>query len=306
MYEIPSTTGVIEMPKDVRDYQYSAIFSKVKYPRVFKRDLPNLDIPYQGRVPSCVACCFTFINQYKSYQEDKKELNLSFRKVHAETGSYDRGRHLRGVAKYLQTAGQPEDKYCADDISLSEDSFMSVQLSAKALGNSLKRKIGAYSFVNMEIDSLCQAILESPIAISLGGNNKSWSKHKDQIIRLEGEAKWYHCVALWDYNLDEGWFGIYNWWGDKYRKIDINYSLSGAISFRDLPDEENTMLNLIGDNSTKNQFALGKDGKLRLIYNAETLNDGHDAGNWNKEKVTWLDDISKCERGKDIVHLNSE
>ena len=306
---IPQNPGLEKLPEDKRDFCYSGIFGEEVHPRKFKRELPaGLDIPYQRFVPACVACTFTFINQYKSFLEHGKKLNLSWRKVHAETGEYNKGRHYRTVAKYLQVGGQPQDKYCVDDPTLPENEFMDVQ-STPGDGetqDALKRKIGAYSFVSSNLDELLPALIREPIAIALGGNNKDWARSKE-IIKKENPTVWYHSICLWDYNLDEGWLGIYNWWGDEYRKIDINYPLTGVLSFRDLPDNENIMQKIIGDNLTKNQFALGVDGQIRLIYNRATLEEGHLAGNWNKEQVEWVDGImAKYKRGKDIIFLDNE
>ncbi len=306
---IPTNPGLEKLPEDNRDYQYGGIFGAEKYPRVFKRELPaGLDIPYQRFVPSCVACTFTFINQYKSFQEHGKKLNLSWRKVHAETGEYKKGRHYRTVAKYLQVGGQPQDKYCVDDPTLSAVDFMNNLLSPEGEQDALKRKIGAYSFVSSNLDELLPALVREPIAIALGGNNQSWANTvANSIIKWKSPNDWYHSICLWDYNLDEGWLRIVNWWGDGFRKLDINYPLTGVLSFRDLPDNENIMQKIIGDNLTKNQFALGTDGQIRLIYNRATLEGGHLAGMWNKEQVEWTDGImAKYKKGKDIIFLDNE
>lgn len=50
-----------------------------------------------------------------------------------------------------------------------------------------------------------------------------------------------------------------------------------------------TMLNLYGNEQTKEQYIKGTDGFLHRIANTLTLNDLHDAGIINKEGVVWLD-----------------
>ncbi len=292
-FVIPTNPGLEKLPDDNRDYQYGGIFGAEKYPRVFKRELPaGLDIPYQKQVPSCVACTFTFINQYKSFLEHGKKLNLSWRKVHAETGGYNRGRHYRTVAKHLQIAGQPQDVYCPDLPELSEGNFMDVRLSPEGEKNALKRKIGAYSFVSSNLDELLPALVREPIAIALGGNNKDWSRSKE-IIKKENPTAWYHSICLWDYNLDEGWLGIYNWWGDEYRKLDINYPLTGVLSFRDLPDGKNIMQKIIGleKNGVKTDQYIEANGVKHKLANVAMLEDLHNAGLVDKNLVEWKDKI---------------
>ena len=243
--QIPKNPGLVEMPKDKNDYKYGAIFGVEKtIPRKFKRDLPNgLNVPRQGNVPCCVSACFTFINQYKSCVNDGNNLDLSFRKPHSATGPYERGRYLREIAKYLQSNGQPQDKYCLDDVLLSPADFMNTALSPEGIEDSSKRKIGPYSFVNDgNLDELCSAIIKEPIAGSLGGVNEDWRKPFNEIVKQTATPDWYHCITFWDYNLDEGWLGIYNWWNDGYRRISIDYKLTGSISFEDLPDGDNEIM----------------------------------------------------------------
>lgn len=297
---IPTNPGLEKLPEDNRDYQYGGIFGAEKYPRKFRREF-DIDIPYQRRVPSCVSCAFTFVNQWKSKQEGNK-VNLSWRKVHAETGEYKKGRHFRTVAKYLQVAGQPRDYYCVDDPTLPEKEFMDVLISIYGEQNALRHKIGAYSFVSSNLDELLPAIIKEPIVIALGGNNRDWMQ-RNKIIRQNSSIEWYHAIVAIGYDLDAGYLEVMNWWGDKRRKIDINYPLTGLLSFRDLPDNNSTMLKIIKDG--KEQYALGVDGKIRLIYNAETLHELHRAGIVDENKVQ-DDDSSKYKRGADIILVSGE
>ena len=242
IYEIPKNPGLEELPEDNRDILYSKVFGIEKdIPRKFTRPLPvGLVIPYQKQVPSCVSCCESFINQYKSRVNEGNKVELSWRKVHADTGEYGVGRHLRAVAKYLQNKGQPEASFCPNNASLPESEFMQADLIPRGILNALRRRIGAYSFVNDgDLNELCSAIIKEPIVGSLGGTNNDWRKPFNEIIKQTASPKWYHSIAFWDYNLDEGWIGIKNWWGDNYRRISIDYQLTGSISFEDLPDGEN-------------------------------------------------------------------
>jgi len=167
-YQIPTNPGLEPLPKDERDYSYSGIFGKQDYPRKFKRELPKgLDIPLQLRVPACVNCAFTFVNQYKSRVNDNNDVNLSWRYLHAKTGEYGRGRHLRTVAKWLQKSGQPQDKHCEDNASLPEKEFMDVNLTASGELDAQKRRIGAYSFLIPILDEILPARWSSRWAVTM-------------------------------------------------------------------------------------------------------------------------------------------
>lgn len=267
-YNIPKYPGLEKMPKDKNDYKYGAIFGTEKdILRKFSRELPKgMNIPYQGNVPACVNACFTFVNQYKSRVNDGNDVNLSFRKLHAETGPYGEGRYLRVPAAYLKTNGQPQEKYCPDDVSLPQEEFMNVALTPEGIEDSLKRKIGVYSFVNDgDLNELCSAIMREPIVGSLGGTNEDWRKPFNEVVKQTMQPKWYHSVCFWDYDLDEGWIGIYNWWNDGYRRISIDYKLTGSISFEDLPDGDNdTMFKVLKTIDRQDHWLIVGDTRRRI------------------------------------------
>ena len=272
-YEIPANPGLEQLPKDDRDILYSAVFGVEKtIPRKFRRPLPiDLKTPYQKRVPSCVSCCETFINQYKSRINEGNKVELSWRKVHADTGEYGVGRNLRAIAKYLQGKGQPEDLYCPNNADLSESDFMKVDLLPIGIANALKRRIGPYSFVNDgDKNELCYAITKEPIVGSLGGINEDWRKPFSEVIKQTAQPKWYHSIALWDYDLDERWIGIRNWWNDGYRRISIDYKLTGSISFEDLPDgDTTTMLKAIQATGDIDIYVIAEN-KRHLLPDSDT------------------------------------
>ncbi|MHA1880047.1 MAG: hypothetical protein ACTSYG_06585, partial [Candidatus Heimdallarchaeota archaeon] len=222
------------------------------------------------RVPSCVSATHTFINQYKSLVNDKNCLNLSWRKVHAETGEYGRGRNVRSVVKYLQKNGQPQDKYCKDDAALPEKEFMNVNLNPEGIADASKRKVGIYTFLQLVHDEIFPAVVKEPIGITLGGTNEDWQKPFNEIVQQTKKPQWWHSVCLWDYNLDEGWIGIYNWWNDGYRRISINYKLTSALTIRDLPDNNNNMLKLIKTKESDEQYFAVGENRYR-IPDSETL-----------------------------------
>lgn len=179
---------------------------------------------------------------------DKNNLDLSWRWPFAQTGPFTQGRNVESVAKFMQAAGQPQDKYCSDDITLAPDVFMNAQISLEGAVDSMKRRIGNHWWIKFnDLNELCAAIVKEPILITFGGVNKDWQKPFDQIVTQTPGAgsDWYHAVVAWDYDLDEGWIRIKNWWGDKERKISINYQLTSALSFADLPDEGETMFKVI-------------------------------------------------------------
>lgn len=265
------TPGYIPDKPDIRNYSYGAVFGVGEYPRKFTRELPPLNIPYQGKIPSCVLCSFTFLNQYKSYINEGSILNLSWRRPFSQTGLYNAGRNLANVAKYLQSAGQPQDKYCVDNPDLPEQTFMNPAMSQEGLNDELKRIIGNHWWIRPDnIAELCAAVVKEPIIITFGGINADWRKPFDEIVIQSNGSDWHHAVVLWDYDLDAGYFRIVNWWGDNLRKISTSYKLTSALSFQDLPDGEKIMFKVIKlANKQDNWVVTGNS--IRRIPDSDTF-----------------------------------
>ncbi len=264
--EINIVGGYIPDAPDPNRYSYGAVFGAPDYPRKFVRPLPpGIKIPYQGKILSCVLCTFSFLNQFKSMINDGLNLVLSWRKPFSATGPYNTGRNLESVAKYLASAGQPQDRYCPNDPNLPEAEFMNTLLSQEGEQDSMRRIIGPHWWVDRDIPSLCRAVIQEPIMVTFGGINADWRKPFDQIVTQSNSgADWYHAVTLWDYDLDAGYFRIINWWGDEIRKISINFLFTGALSFRDIPDNDTTMLKVIKLADKNDNYVITGDTKRRI------------------------------------------
>lgn len=258
---------LIDKP-DIRNYSFGAIFGVGEYPRKFTRELPPINIPYQGQIPSCVACSFTFLNEYKSFINDKNNLNLAWRYPFAKTGPYNAGRNLADVAKFLQNSGQPQDQFCADDIRLPEQEFMNPTISNAGIEDAGKRIIGNHWWIRPDNQAeICAAVVKEPIVITLGGVSKDWVKPYDEIITATpgAGADWYHAIVLWDYDLDAGYFRIVNWWGDGLRKLSIIYPLTSALSFADIPDDKSkTMFKIIKTATKQDNWLIAGNTRLRI------------------------------------------
>ena len=271
--EIPKNPGLEELPKDARDIKYSAVFGEAKdVPQRFDRPIPvGLKVPYQKQVPSCVSCCATYINQYKSRINDGNNIEGSWRKIHADTGEYGVGRNLRSIASYLQKKGQPEAKYCPNNADLIAAEFMKADLLPEGIANALRRRVGPYTFVNDgDKNELAYAMVKEPIFSSLGGTNEDWRKPFSEIVQQTAQPKWYHSVALIDFSFTEHWWGIMNWWNDGYRRISMDYKLTGSITFEDLPDGDKTnMLKTVRASGDLDIYVIA-DGKRFLLPDSDT------------------------------------
>ncbi len=260
--------GYIPDKPDIRNYSYGSVFGAEPYPRKFHRPDPEVKIPFQGQIPSCVACGLTLLNEYKSLKNDKNNLELSWRRPFSQTGLFNQGRNVEDVLQYIEASGQPQSKYCPNDVSLAEKEFMNPEMTQEALDDEKKRMIGKHWWIRADnLNEICPAVIKEPIAITFGGNNSDWQKPFNEIVRFTPAlgADWYHLTVLWDYDLDEGWFRICNWWGDQIRKIAINYPLNSVSSFADIPDErQNTMFRVLKTADKQDNWMITGTNKRRI------------------------------------------
>lgn len=263
--------GLVPVEPDSRDHSYGAIFGEeASLPRKFILDMPTgMTTPYQGQVPSCVSCAFTFANEFNSRKNDGNDIVLSFRKIHADTGAYKVGRSIYQVAEYEKGKGQPQTKYCPNNVDLPAEEFMRATLTPEGIEDASKRKIGPYSFLDVNNrNELMSAIFNGPVVFTAGGNNTDWRK---EIIRETNPAAWYHAFVGIGWDLDKGVWYIKNWWNDGIRMVDINYSLTGALSFRDLPDgEKNQMIKTVRVTGKNDVYAISGNQKCR-VPDSDTL-----------------------------------
>lgn len=268
---IPDNPGFVPVPDDPRNHSYGAIFGEeASLPRHFIHDMPSgMNTPYQGQVPCCVSCAFTFANEFNSRKNDGNDITLSFRKIHADTGVYEAGRSIYQVAKYEKEKGQPQNKYCVNNVELTKSEFMCATLTPEGIEDASKRKIGPYSFLDVNNrNELMSAVFNSPVVFTAGGNNPDWRK---SIIKQTSAAAWYHAFTCIGWDLDKGVWHIKNWWNDGVRMVDINYPLTGALSFRDLPDgEKNQMIKTVRVTGKNDVYAISGNQKMR-VPDSDTL-----------------------------------
>ncbi len=267
---IPENPGGVLEKMDPRNHKYGAIFGEeANLPRKFILQIPaGFPVPYQGSIPCCVICSFTFINQWYSWMNDNNKINLSFRKPFADTGKYNEGRSLYPVAEYEKSKGQPQDKFCPNNIALPPAEFMKADLTPEGIADAALRKIGPYSWPETQAEIMSSIFTGNPVILTSGGNNTDWRK---EIIKLINPVAWYHAYVVIGWDLDLGIWYAANWWKDGIRKIDINYPLTGALSFRDLPDgDKQTMIKTVRVAGKVDVYAINGNQK-NLIPDSDTF-----------------------------------
>lgn len=299
-------------PTDDRDF----ILEGIQSPLEATPDAYTLDVSPVGRQNWGSCSSWGSVNGIKEYQEG---VNLSEYFNYCNTKKisgiyYAQGDYIRNALKAICSFGVCEEEHFPDERGNSWLEYVKKEPSKEAYQNAKNYQGKSYYVVRKGINNFKNAIYQNkcPVVFSMNWY-ASYSNCRGVLPFPSGKNLGGHCLAIIGWEADgfivKNSFG--DSWGDRgYCKILFrdfnNHHIWNAWVLLDIPDEENTM-KIIGDKKTGDQYALGKDGKVRLIYNVATLEEFHHAGIWDKNQVAWVDDISnKYQRGKDIVCIKAE
>ena len=264
------------------------------------------------------SCTAQGTDAIKEFQEQKL-LSQYFIYVMSKkiSGIYDQeGEYLVNPLKAVCKYGVPEEKFMPDVKPLSGKwiDYVKKEPSKEAYENALKHLGKTYWRVNMGAINFRNAIWKNrtPVIFAMKWYDNYNRCPQSGILPAPDRLVGYHAVCGVGWDKTGLWvknsFGE-QWGHNGYLKILFSkWDVVQPYACYVLLDKKKTM-KLIGDNlNKKDLYAIGEDGKIRLIYNLTTLGEGHKAGMWNKDqKIDWIDGIMvKYERGKDIIFLENE
>lgn len=264
------------------------------------------------------SCTAQATDAIKEFQE-LKILSQHFIYVMSKkiSGIYDmEGEYIVSPLKAVCKYGVPEEKFMPDVRGSNWLEYVKKEPSKEAYENALNYKGKRYWWVHNGIDNFKNAIYQNtnPVIFAIKWYDSYNRCPQSGILPPPDRLVGYHAVCGVGWDKDGLW--VKNSFGDKWGNngyFKILFSKWNVVqpyacyALIDLQNNNNDMKKIIGDNLTKNQFALGSDNNVRLIYNKTTLEEGHQAGDWNKNEVEWVDGImAKYKRGKDIIYLENE
>ena len=230
---------------DNRDIRWNKYFGGItpeekELPQKFswRNKLPK-DLPYQGSIPSCVACSFIFAQAFNQEKEWNKQFRLSWRFLWANSPHNKSGSSYREMAQVLRKMGTSSYSLCPDK---PEMGYSWVEDRANVPNKAAKEALGhrINNFTYPDVFEIKRAIFRSPTPIAVGGNNSDWDatavKKNNNVVKNSG-VKWYHSIVAtgWDGDKIEfaNWFGP-NWGDNGFAWLEEGYPLSAAISLEDL------------------------------------------------------------------------
>lgn len=214
------------------DAIYEDIFGSIDFGGKASKDwrpyAPKLEIQSFG---DCVSfsrtSCAEIKAKYKGAKDpDGDDWNFSDVDLAVGSGTSLKGNSLRRVAEYARKTGVSLEK----DIPYIRN--WSKRLALYNAGKKFtKYKLGNWSWVKPNVNSLKSALDDSPLQIGIGvGSN--WRIGK--IIKDLLNYLFYHAIVLLHID-EEGVYHIYDSYRPKYKTLDPKYNILFAMSFRDLP-----------------------------------------------------------------------
>lgn len=236
----PMGTGWKPSPLDPRDANWNKIFGAVAEapPPTFTRPVPDY-VPFQDSINCCVWATAAADQEYSSRLEGHN-VRLSFRYGYANTPGGSGGRGYRESADWLRNKGIPEEQYCLNDWQIGVNKFLDVSsITPEGIDNANRYRIKNYSFINPDLTSIKTAAYRKPVWIAVPGMNADWKKPVGDIVHFTGDINnpdWWHSMLYWDW-VEGAYSGVLNWWGDRYRRLALDYPIVAAMSTEDLPDD---------------------------------------------------------------------
>ena len=160
------------------------------------------------------------------------ELNLSDRYLGVISGTSQRGNSLKKVSETFRKGGSVKEEECpwgSGWLSNPWNYWNLINDLSQVRKDARRYRGGSYSLVYSK-SAIRNALAFSPVQIGVGvGSN--W---ENSVVYKPSSILAYHAITL--YNMDDKYLYIQDSLGREFKKLDINYPIAVAQSFRDLPD----------------------------------------------------------------------
>lgn len=257
------TLGGIQSPPDHRDIFIGQLGLPVDVPTSYFVDISQLPVENQRQIGCCVGCAAAKYKQKIDQLDTTLVMPWSFRFLYAlakcRDGLSGQGTYPRLVSKILTEEGCPVDSICPDDTTIDHESFVYQRIEGNipktAFDEAYRAKISGYAFVNNDLNSIKQAVVNCNGLIMLvrvgkewwsDKNGTTWDKNRLLPIQPPQQIVSGHEIYVYGYQDTGSDTKIYfrNHWTDKWADNGNGYFLYSQykafidemITFTDIPN----------------------------------------------------------------------
>jgi len=319
MTKINFGKGAIKSPPDPRNYKYeglvcAAALKAFDWEKGFDIEAKTgvLKVENQGQSSSCVGQA---ISKYLEVLNILEEgfVDLSAKDMYSRIYQPQGGAYIMDGFKLAVKRGVATEKTAPSYLYSQppDEVFMREPTPDNDEEAYLYASKSYATTTHNDLEWIAQMIRDNNGLVSgFEGDDAGW---QTAFVKPPITPKWGHAVYLGKAKIINGkkmigFLNSWNGWGlAGWGWFDASY-LGNLFDLWVLVDKINNPINktmkIIGDGlNKKDQFVVGEDKKIYLIYNLETLQALHNLGVVNRDlKVDWTD-ISIYNRGEDLVAI---
>lgn len=283
--------GYVPEKINLEDAIYGAIFQSAgEKPYNWKSFLPERERQYS--IPFCVS--FSRLNCAEAMgRRAGLELNLSDRHLGVISGTTKNGNGMFQVSEAFRNIGVVKEFVCPWEgdmlyLGTEEGNWKKIFDLSSVPATARRYKGGNHSWVDYwNIQLMREALAYSPLQLACPVYDNWEQSEVVDASRVGTALRGYHAITC--YYIDD-YIYIQDSIGREFKKLTLDYPLTGCKSFRDLPDNwkdlnNTTMFELIRKDNSVDVYAI-KDNKRHLILNGQAFSRGIELGMWKKEIQT--------------------
>ena len=243
----------------------------------------------------------TFLSD-NGYLDDTGSVNFSDQFLAMYSGIIKGGGTTFGaVTSAVKEYGLVPDNVFDDEPRTWEQYYDKTIISQKMinLGQEFNKRFGISWDEGVGVGALENELVWATIGIDIVNYNKD-------IVLPPNNQPQSHAVLLVDKTLEA--IRMFDSYPPHLKRLDWNYNFyaTWCVYIKELIFNDNKMLKIYKQIGQKDQFIMGNDGRIYLIYNLSTLNELHNAGVIDRNAITKVLDISIYKRGADIISAIAE
>lgn len=215
------------------------------------------------------------------------------------SGTTKKGNYLTTVSDAFRKKGCVLQKFCTFTKKMISEGWLPGNweriFDLSDVDPNVRKYLGGnHSWVPRNPRAISDALAYSPIQLSCPVGD-TW---EDEIVTPPSVIHGYHAIAC--YWIDDKYYYIQDSCGRELKKLTHNYPLTGAMSFRDLPENWREVQNMKNRINHNDEQYIVNGNKIHHIPDPDTLNLFIEIGWISKSEPQKVNDLSVYEVGKPL------